>query len=198
MKKIFLFSFLSLLLFFSGCQEGSDNTSPSVGESSIDGSPPISFETGYSALKQEYKSNNDFQMCMTRSADACLQPLILKEIQAQNGDTSLCSDFILERSKEICQQNYHWQSAIDQRNLEICEKITNRDLKDQCKQEVQTQKAIDTKNPMECNALPEGGQRDACAQKAVFEIIKTDPDEKWCQSLSNVVADSCMNFLEER
>lgn len=93
----------------------------------------------------------NFQGCVTRAVETCAANTTQKEAQALQSDT-LCDALPGDEAK-TCKNQFHHTKAIKQKDISLCEPISDQFQRVACQNGVFTQKALETRNPAWCKKL---------------------------------------------
>ena len=93
----------------------------------------------------------NFQGCVTKAVDNCITNTTQKEAQLLQSDT-LC-DALPAAEAESCKNQFHYTKAIKNKDISLCEKITNEFQRNACQNGVFTQKALETRDPRWCDKV---------------------------------------------
>ncbi len=134
-------------------QTGADSISVKISESDSPIGSPY-----YEKYMQKIKStptwlvqDANFQGCVTRAVDNCVANTTQKEAQLLQSDT-LC-DALPVGEAENCKNQFHYTKAIKNKNIGLCEKITNEFQRKACQNGVFTQKALETSDARWCDKV---------------------------------------------
>jgi len=93
----------------------------------------------------------NFQGCVTKAVDNCVANTTQKEAQLLQSDT-LC-DALPAGEAVSCKNQFHYTKAIRNKDIALCEKITNEFQRNACQNGVFTQKALETRDPRWCDKV---------------------------------------------
>lgn len=97
----------------------------------------------------------NFQGCVTKAIDNCTANTTQKEAQLLQSDT-LC-DALPGDEAATCKNQFHYTKAIKNKDISLCEKITNQFQKGACQNGVFTQKALESRDPRWCDKVSTAG-----------------------------------------
>jgi hypothetical protein len=134
-------------------QTGNDSISVKISESDEPASAPY-----YDQYVQKLKStptwlvqDANFQGCVTKAVDNCVANTTQKEAQLLQSDT-LC-DALPAGEAASCKNQFHYTKAIKEKDISLCEQITNEFQRNACQNGVFTQKALETRDPRWCDKV---------------------------------------------
>lgn len=134
-------------------QTGADSISVKISESDTPIGSPY-----YDQYMRKIKStptwlvqDANFQGCVTRAVDNCVANTTQKEAQLLQSDT-LC-DALPESEAASCKNQFHYTKAIKNKDIGLCEKITNKFQRNACQNGVFTQKALETSDSRWCDKV---------------------------------------------
>ncbi len=93
----------------------------------------------------------NFQGCVTKAVDNCVANTTQKEAQLLQSDT-LC-DALSGQDAANCKNQFHYTKAIKNKDISLCEKITNEFQRNACQNGVFTQRALETSDPRWCDKV---------------------------------------------
>jgi hypothetical protein len=93
----------------------------------------------------------NFQSCVNKAVDNCVSNTTQREAQLLQSD-SLC-DALSAAESVSCKNQFNYTKAIRNKDLTMCEKITNEFQRNACENGVYTQKALGSRDPRWCDKV---------------------------------------------
>lgn len=93
----------------------------------------------------------NFQSCVNKAVDNCVANTTQKEAQLLQSDT-LC-EALSPQEAASCKNQFHYTKAIKNKDIGLCEKITNEFQRNACQNGVFTQKALENRDPRWCDKV---------------------------------------------
>jgi len=135
-------------------QTGDDSISVKISESEEAAMESPYYDQFTDKIKQAPSwlvQDANFQGCVTKAVENCVSNTTQKEAQLLQSDT-LC-DALPTAEAASCKNQFHYTKAIRNKDISLCEKITNEFQRNACQNGVFTQKALETRDPRWCDKV---------------------------------------------
>lgn len=150
MQKIIFLIFLSS--FLVSCTSTSSESEISPGSTTSLQNSKSFYEWLFSQIPSTQRDNTNFRSCVSQALENCAFEGITDEALI-SADPSLCQNLSTEKSRSNCQTSVFMKQAQSQKNIGLCDGITENAGKFLCYKEVLIKSSIDSQESNTCAML---------------------------------------------
>jgi len=151
MKKIIIFTFLSLML--GSCTFGLSENAPALWNEwtwtvEKSGSTQNMYKESLTTASTKITNTQEFSNCMQTSVNMCIQSVWMQLAQ-KNKDVTICDELPNVDQKESCKFGIVMTNAVEKQDPELCKTLSVSYAK-QCSIEIYRNQALKNKDPELC------------------------------------------------